>query len=828
MIHLKYAITALLLTLFFSSFAQEESYKKKITLTGKVIEKGTKSPLEYATVIIETATKKKIVTGGMTDNKGSFSINVPTGNYIIKIEFLSFKTIEIYKNLQENTDLGIITIENDTEQLDEVAIVAEKFTVEIKLDKKVYNVGQDMMVKGGTISDVLDNVPSVSVDVDGNVSMRGNDNVTILIDGKPSGLSGGNVAEVLRLLPADAVDKIEVITNPSSRYDAEGGGGILNIILKRGKAQGGNGTFTATTGYPANHGITGNLNYRGNDFNLFTTTGYNYRKAPGNEKNNSKYFDTNRNSTGFVDESGTNNRMRKGLNSNFGLEWFLTDATTWTNTITYRNTNGGNPEDVIFHNLDPNRNFLFTRTRYNQETTESKNGAFSTNLMHKFKKEDHKLIIDASVSRSDDFENVYIENRILIPNGDTTFENNIINQLQKNSVVQADYILPINIKSQFEAGYRGNFNDSTTDFKSYIKSAEDDVFVNDPRFTNLLEYKENVNALYAQFGSKINKFSYLLGLRWENSNIDINQLLSNDFRKKRYNNFFPSAFLTYEINDSSSASVSYSKRISRPRNQFINPFVSNASDINIFQGNPNLNASFTDAFDVGYLTRWSSFTFNTSMYFNKTKDAFMFVRRESGEIIDGAKVIINTPINLASQYRFGFEFTLSYNPYKWWKLNGNFNFFRNQTNGEYTFIDSDTNKEVLQNFYNTAYSWFSRIISKINLPYGIDWQTNATYNAPQDFAQGRIQSIISANLAFSKDLLKDRATITLNVNDVFNSRKRIMDISLPSAISHSEMQRRERQITLAFTYRFNKKKTDRYKQPANRDNNGESDYIIGQ
>lgn len=824
---LKYIITLLLFTTFFTNFAQQVAPDKKIRLTGKVIEKTSKLPLEYATVTIENSTLKKVVTGGITDDKGKFSIDVPIGNYNIKIEFISFKTLEIKKELQENTDLGIVMIEDDTEQLDEVSIVMEKSTVEIKLDKKVYNVGQDMMVKGGTISDVLDNVPSVSVDVEGNVSMRGNDDVKILIDGKPSGMAGINIAEALRLLPADAVDKIEVITNPSARYDAEGGGGILNIILKKGKAQGVNGTFTATTGDPANHGVSGNINFRSENFNLFTTTGYNYRKGPGNSTNNSEYFDTNGNTTGFVDQKNNNERLRKSFNTNFGMEWFLTKSTTWTNTFSYRKSSGDNPENVTFQNFNPNHDYLFTRTRDNISSNESENVEFATNLMHRFKKEGHKLTVDASFSRNDDTDDVFISDRILKTNGITSFEKNLTDQLQRNNLIQIDYVLPVGEKSQFEAGYRGNFNELTTDYQANIKENEGDPFINDSRYSNILEYKEKVNAFYTQFGSKINKFSYLLGLRWEDSDIDINLITNKEYNNKKYNDFFPSIFFAYEFNESSSASISYSRRVSRPRSRFINPFMSNSSNINRFQGNPDLNPSFTDAFDLGYLQRWNQVTLNTSMYLNKTTDVFQFVRRESGEIIDGAAVVISSPINLATQYRFGFEFTVSYNPYKWWKLNGNFNFFRNQTEGDYSYINLQTGKEVYQNFDNTAYSWFSRITSKVNLPYGIDWQTNAMYMAPQKSAQGKSKGMIGVNLALSKDVLKDKGTIALNVNDLFNSRKRIMDNYLPTVTSHSEMQWRERQITLSFTYRFNKKKSERDRQQPSKDSDNDSENYMG-
>ena len=308
------------------------------------------------------------------------------------------------------------------------------------------------------------------------------------------------------------------------------------------------------------------------------------------------------------------------------------------------------------------------------------------------------------------------------------------------------------------------------------------------------------------------KLSVLAGLRFENTNLEINQLLTNDLNKRNYNNLFPSFFFTYELNDDSSISLNYSKRISRPRDRFINPFSSYTSNTNLFIGDPKLNPAFTDAFDIGFLRKWDKITFSTSAYYNHTTDAFQTVRKESGQFINGIPVIINTPFNLGEDNRIGMEFTVNYSLKKWWKLNSNVNYFYNETKGNYQFTDSN-NVLVNQNFDYKSSTWSARLTSKINLPYKIDWQTNMNYNAGQKMAQGKTKGIAAMNLAFSKDVLKDKATIAFNVNDVFNSRKRIQDLRLPTVNSYSEMQWRVRAITASFTYRFNKLKTDKDPKP---------------
>ncbi|HEU0137547.1 MAG TPA: TonB-dependent receptor [Flavobacterium sp.] len=830
----KSAILLLLLSLSLHLSAQERSAGPNIKVTGKVLEKVTGQPLEYATVTFSLPGTPRAVAGGITDPQGNFNISVAPGTYDISIEFISFQVQQIKQRaLTADTNLGVIQLAEDATMLNEVVVRAESTTVEIKLDKKVYNVGNDLMVKGGTVSDVLDNIPSVSVDAEGTVSLRGNENVRILIDGRPS--NAINITEALRLIPADAIEKVEVVTNPSARYESEGGGGLINIILKKGKNQGINGTIIATVGDPENYGISANVNYKTDKFNVFTTTGYNYRNNPGNALTNTEYLKDDGTTENFIVERRTNERLSKGYNTNFGMEWYLDASTTWTNTLTLRKYSGENPESVIFDNFSENREYLFTTTRFNDQVNDDTNFEYATNFTKNFKKEGHKLTVDGSFSRNIDSDDSNINNGLERTGSDED---------QSRNILQADYVLPFGKDSQFEAGYKGDFNSLLTDFRVDTLNVAGGDYLADMRYTNELEYKEQVNALYSQYGTKFNKFSVLLGLRFEDSKITVNQFTSDDFNVKRYSNFFPSAFLTYELSEKSSVSLSYSRRISRPRGRMINPFSNYSSNINLFQGNPDLDPSFTNAFDLGYLKRWQKLTLSASMYLNRTTDAFQFVRRESGEfvvtpvgdrdtvnpttgeitIIDGADirtpVILTTPINLGVEYRFGFEFTTNYSPYKWWRLNSNFNFFRNETQGDFTYINSE-NVAITENFDNIAFSWFTRLTSKITLPHNIEWQTNFTYNGPQTNAQGRSKGIASANLAFSKDLFKESTTLSLNVQDVFNSRKRITETNLPGLNSYSEMQWRVRQVNLSLTYRFNRKKNERESTPKREVDNGE-------
>lgn len=817
-----YSITLVALLCISPNLFAQDKLPKKIKLKGIVTEKVSKQALEYATISLVNTSTLKIEGGGITNNKGEFEVAINAGTYDLKIEFISFKT-SVLKNQQytENKNLGTLTLEEDFTQLNQVEVRAEKSTVEIKLDKKVYNVGQDLVVKGGTVSDVLDNIPSVTVDVEGNVTLRGNDNVRILIDGKPT--NAINISEALRLIPADAIDKVEVITNPSARYDAEGGGGILNIILKKGKNQGINGTILASVGTPENSGLSGNVNMKSELANFFTTIGYNKRNGPGNVLINQQNFDNNNNLVSYIEERRTNQRLSEGFNSIVGMELFLDKTSSWTNSISIRKNNGGNPENVFYNEYLPSGDY-FKSGRFNDIKRTTKNVEFNTNYIKNFNKKGHKLTIDGSFSVSTDLENSRILGTDIIPVF-AVITNEITKNTQRQSrnLIQADYVYPFG-KSQFEAGFRGNYSSLFSDFNVQEDLTGNGTFTTNPFVTGILDYQENVTAAYTQFGSKYNKISYLFGLRMEDSFIVIDQISNAIKDTKRYVNYFPSVFLNYTIKEGTNVTLSYSKRINRPRDRFINPFSSYSSNINLFFGNPDLDPALSDVYEIGILKKWKQITLNSSVYVNNTTNSFQIVRKERGDFINGIPVIINTPFNLSTDTKLGFEFTLNYSPYKWWRLNSNFNFFQNKTDGRYTYTRT-TGEVVNIDFNNSASRWFTRLTSKINLPYKIDWQTNFTYYGPQRTAQGKSLGIAGANIGFSKDILKEKGTVAFNVNDVFNSRKRINDLVLPNVNSYSEMQWRQRQVTLSFTYRFNKLKTDKEKMPRrDSEGNGGEDY----
>ena len=785
-----------------SVFAQRPtaSQAKTFTVSGVIIDKDTKEPLEYATVVFKNLKNTKI-SGGISNTKGNFNVKVAQGTYDISIEFISFKTIH-YKNrtINKNLNLGTVILSEDGQILDEVNIIPEKSTVDIRLDKKIYNVGRDMTVKGGNVTDVLDNIPSVSVDVEGTVSLRGNENVRILIDGKPSSLVGLDGTSALRQLPADAIERIEVITSPSARYDAEGTAGILNIILRKGKVTGFNGSINPTIGDPTQYGISTNLNFRTKKYNIYTNSGYSYRDGPGNGVNNSTYYDNSKNVTGYLNEVRNNNRLRKGFNTSFGLEYYINDNSSILGNIVYRNSDGDNASSNNIEIFDANNYLTDSRSRNENELSNSKSTQYSINYTNRLNDTGKKLTIDLQYSNSDQDAtgNIY-ENSVFV-------EDNTTIQSSVRKLFQIDYVFPKENGSQIELGYKADLSKRNSDYKNLPNIPHSNSNL-DP--SNNLDFKQNVYALYGQYGKKYDKISFLLGLRGELTDQTINLLTTNENHVKIYSQLFPTVNIGYELSDDENVTLGFSKRLRRPRSYFLNPFESRSSETNIFKGNVNLDPTFTNSFDVGYLKKWQKLTLNSSVYYRHSTGVYQFISQERGDFVNGVPVIVRSPVNLSSEDRYGFEFTTNYRVSKKVNFTGSFNFYGFETVGEFNNID----------FGNKDSNWSSRFSARITLPANIQWQTRLSYRGGQKNAQSTSDGIFSANLAFSKDLFKDNGTMVLNVSDVFNSRKRKGYSYTANSSTYGEMQWRQRQVSLSFVYRFNQKKNQR--QPKMPEQNNE-------
>ena len=798
----KHLIAAIIALTFNLNYSQYNNYSqpKEFIISGIVSSLDNDELLEYATITLLNTENNDVITGGISDNFGKFSISTKPGKYNILIEYISFKNLTLNEvEINNNLDLGKLKLEIDYESLGEVEIIAEETTVEVKLDKKIYTVGRDLSVRGGNAGDVLDNIPSVSVDVEGNILLRGNDAARILINGKPSSLVGID-SKFLQQLPSDAIEKVEVITSPSARYEAQGSGGIINIILRKSKKLGLNGSLSSSIGDPKRNALSSNLNYRDGKLNFFNSSGWNDNLSPGGGYNNSEYYNGDEPST-FFQEDRQRERARTGYFLNNGVEWYLSDKTSIVGSFFFNRAESDNIQNNFIDQVDGfGGNILNQTVQTENENAEDFNREYNFNYETNFDESGHKLTIDLQLDNSEDYEN-----------GDVLRDNvldEIINTKEESNsyLIKADYVYPIGENKQFEAGIRISEDDDITDYKVFENI--DSEIIEDLDQSNIFQYKEQINALYTQYGVKVeDKYSFLLGLRVENTVKDINQLTSQEFINKNETGLFPTFNFGLEITEEETLTFGYNRRIRRPWSRFINPFPSKTSPINIFRGNPDLNPTYSNNIDIGYLKRFeSSFTINTSAYFQKSTDTYNFINEETGETVSlngvDVPVVERFPINLSTNERFGFELNLSYRKGRKWNINSNFNLYSNKVEGSYNdFV-----------FDNESLSWSFRLNNKLTLPGKIEWQTRMNYRGPEETAITKRDGNFSVDLAFSKELFNDNASLTFNVRDLLDQGGWKTETFNQTFYNDSEYRWRQRSFTLNFTYRFNQKKNQNRRQ----------------
>jgi outer membrane receptor protein involved in Fe transport len=777
-----------------SGFSQQPRGKKfkKIKIEGVVIDKETQDPLEYTTISLLNDSSPDLIQGGITDKNGKFIIEVFPGKYNITLEYIGFDKIILKdKVISINEDFGIFELEIVAESLNEVELVGERTEVEIRLDKRIYNVGKDITVRGGSVADVLDNVPSVSVDVEGNVALRGNQNVRILINGKPSGLVGLSGPQGLRSLPAESIEKVEVVTSPSARYEASGTAGILNVILKKEELEGFNGSFILNGGAPTTYGGNATLNWRTKKLNIFSTTSLRDSESRGGGDFESENFNPVR----FVNEDRDYQRNRKSIFFNLGAEYYFNDDTSLTISGFVRTSDNESNNTTKIDNLNAAGVVVDQFGRYQFEEEIDNSQQFTTNFTKKFDDKGHELVIEFQTESSEEDESDLAENTSTFNQESDTFED------QSRTLLQMDYVWPVNENTQFEIGYRGDFSLQETDYNVF--DLLDNGRTPNTELTNFLGFTQKINAAYAQFGKKINTFSYLIGLRMEKTHIEIDQKTAKIFKKKDYTDWFPTLNFSFEFTEKENITLGYSRRIRRPRSWSLNPFRSLTSLTFFRQGNPNLDPSYSNLFDLGYLKRWNKFTFNSSVYYQKATQVIERITETTGElVVVSVNPLVELPefrstsVNLSENIRTGTEFTLTYSPKRQVRLSGNFNIFNSETIGFYKGVPLD--RKIV--------SWFMRFNSSFPLAFGINTQLNGFYFGPRANAQTESKGVVSFSGALNKPMFNDKATLSFRVKDIFNSSRRKSTTETADFRNYTEFQWRQPSYVFTFTYRINERK----------------------
>ncbi len=771
-----------------ASFANTDALLK---ITGKIVDNN--QPVSYATVSVLSLPDSALVTGAISDDEGVFEITgIKKGNYVLKIDFLGYSSL--YKNIGEiksNTNVGSISLRQNAKKLDAVTITGQQRIMEVQIDKKVYNVDKDPSATGATGLEVLQNAPSVDVDVDGNISLRGDEGVNILVNGRPLNISA---KQFLEQTPAANIEKIEVITNPSAKYNPEGTTGLINIILKKNSQRGLNGSVSTSLGYGfyAKNNNSINLNYRVNKINAYVNVGNNNSKrGSGGTTERSFTLANDSSNNQFIDED--NYRINQGFNIKSGLDYFLNDKNV---LYVSASTNSGDNEGLskmnsfFYDNSGENLNSYSNR----ESNSDSENSSYNLNAgwQKKFQKEGHTLDLD--LNYSEDNSNSFEDNEETFKNGsDASIQRISKTQQKENSngslfFAKLDYALPINDSLKFEAGL--NYTNNVPEFGLERFNYNDSLnaFELDQNSSNTFGFTRNILAFYSTLSYKQNKWGYKLGLRAENTTRDTKLASGENFNKK-YLSFFPSGYVSYQASKITTIQASYSRRLQRPRLWQMNPFVSSSDPYNTRNGNPDLNPEFINIYELGATNYWKKFSLTSTVYHRQTND---LIRRYITLSDDGVNNVSYK--NQSESSAYGAEFILGYTPNKKFRANINFNSWINK------FVLDSTD----QGGNNTLKSYNINSMASYKFDIGLSVQANIRYNARYRVQQGVIDPRYGLDLSARMPVLNKKGTIAVRATDVLNTRNfafRSQDLDYEFDILRKW---ETRVVYVSFTYNFGK------------------------
>lgn len=777
-------VAPVLLLMLFVNFQSIMAQNKSITISGKVVEKASQQPLEYSTVKLLDAQTDQLITGTTTATDGSFSLETEAADFYLEVGFIGFvkQTITDLNIVNGKLDLGAILLSEDTETLDEVVVQGEKSQTVFKLDKRVFNVGADLSSTGASALEVLNNVPSVAVNIEGQIRLRGSTGVQILINGKPSVLTseGGNA---LGTLTADMIESIEVITNPSAKYEASGTSGIINIILKKEEKRGLNGSVTLNTGVPNNHSLGFSLNNRTDKFNLFSQLGIGHRTFP-------EEFETiNRNleNDTTVNSVGNSEKNEKFVNVILGTDYHINPQNVLSLTGSFAYEFETEYSNALFSEFDA-ENSLSSRWSRN-EVTEATNPKYQYELQYKksFKRhEDQALLFSALGSFFGKDQSSEFNNTPVIGDESLSERQQTVNNFHQGEYTfKLDYTHPFSDKITLESGAQYVINDVSNDYA--ISEWADIRWVEIPELSNLFDYEQKVLGIYSTGAYEGDKFGVKVGLRVENTDLRTELQDTEESNQQLFTDFFPSVHTSYKVLDNFSLQGGYSRRISRPRMWDLNPFFNIRNNFNISTGNPELMPEYTDSYEVNGIFDQGPVSLNAAVYYRYTTDVVEDVSTFENN------VSITRPENIGTNKATGVEFNAKYDPTNWWSLNGDFNYNYFQREGTFESTSFDFNAD----------QWSARLTSKFGLPADFDVEITANYQSSYQTFQREMSGYLFADLGVRKKIMKGKTIVNLSVRDVFASRIFESETRQPSFYLY-DYRLRGRFITLGVSYGFGK------------------------
>lgn len=791
-------------------FANETDGKIK----GIVMDGELGGPLEFVTVQVKAKGSDKIVQGSVTGSDGNYTIGgLKKGEYVVTFSYIGYE--EVSKNISISSDnqilsLGELTLAEDTNQLGEVEVVAKRPQMRFEIDRKVFDATQDIAAEGGSASDLLSNIPSVEVDNEGSVSLRGNSSVTIWINGKASGLTADNQADILDMMPAGDIKQVEVITNPSARYSPEGTAGIINIILKDDRKPGYYGSVKVGADTDGGYQASGNINYSSSKVDAYANLNYRNREFKGGGI--TSRLNTTDNS--FLDQTNDSKRQHNNWFGRFGATWHITKSDDLAFNVTGMTGGGDNSENIHYNSIDSQKNTIYTSDRITNGDSDMKMYNLELNYVHKLSENSN---IDLMVSNNQwrrDGMNIFRQSTVYTDPSQTA---NPLYQTQENDIkdktweVQADYTNKISDMARIEAGYKGSFQRNASPVDTYTGTTAEDIRQDESLYNRFL-YNQDVHALYMTYGGKWNKLSYQAGLRGEYWRVDTRSLdFDQEFNgkasetfEKDYFKLFPSAFISYALPKNNELQVNYTRRLRRPWGGQLNSFRNISDASNISFGNPELTPEYSHSFELNYIKSWESgHTLSLSGYYRSTDDVIQRIRFLNTE----DNVMYTTSENVAKSQASGLEIVGKDKLFKILDLTTTVNLYYSKLDG-FSYLPQGAETPVIGDT-DESFAWNVRMIANLSLPWGVSLQGTGNYNSKQLMAQGHREPNYSVDLGLRKSFLSDKLTLSINARDLLDSRKFRTVTAGDGFWQDSENWRGGRRVGFTLTYNFgnmNKKK----------------------
>lgn len=807
-LNIKLLLIILINTIYFINFAtaQPTPSEKEFQVSGTITEGNSEIPLGFATV--QLIKDEQVVSGTEADADGNFIIFIEKkGDYKLKISYIGFQDITKNITINDNNprlNLGKIVLNTGNLETEEIVVEGERSAIEFDAEKKIFNVEKSMTTKGGTAIDVIRNLPSVSVDIDGNISFRGDQNVKILIDGKPYGMNSANRNRILEQIPADQVEKVELISNPSAKYEAEGATGIINLVLKKNDISGYNGGFTLNAGTRDKYAGAFNLNFRNNKLAFSSSYDYRLNNSIINADNFINYYTDN--STLIQKNTGT--YRNQGHLFKTSLDYYFDKQSSITGSFNYNDRKGTRKENSVIDIYD-NQGSSYNTLSSTVDEFKGFNLDAALNYTRKYSNPKDMLTMDFTFNKTKDIDNINLDEYYSLAidpslekyNGDEN--NNEIN-------IQSDYVKNISENSKIETGVKGNWKINKRNYEALYFDYNTGGYLNNADKSNLFNFDEQIYSAYVTYSGNLGIISYNAGLRAEQTNSAGELVTTNNTFNKNYFDIFPSAVVSAKLGMMQQIQLSYSRRINRPTMQVLNPFRFIIDPINSFQGNPELQPEYINSLELSYI-QYTPFGFLTPSVFYRNSENMI---ARSRDLLDSIRTV-TTFNNYGSVQAYGLEFVFNTNLFKIWSFNGSVSYYR-------SIVDAEN---LQQGFKNDNYTWGTRLSSTVKLPNIADLQMTYFYSGVRYVAQGTVEPFQSFDVILKRDFMDKRFDVALKFSDIFNTLKFNINLDDPRFYETFTRKRDTQNVALILTYRFgtddSKTGNDRKRKGDNNGNQGD-------